>query len=99
MGHSSSRELLQTPAVLFGSSFIVNSFESKKKNPRLSFSTHPCPDWDFNKITDFASANGYTGIEMRGILHELDLTKCKEFSVQNISATIKRMKEKRVTIC
>ena len=94
MSYSSRREFLQTSAVLLGSSFIANSFDAKKRNPRLSFSTLGCPDWDFQKITDFAAANGYTGIEIRGILRELDLTKCKEFSVQNISATIKRMKEK-----
>jgi sugar phosphate isomerase/epimerase len=62
---------------------------------KLSFSTLGCPDWGFDKIIDFAKANQYTGIEVRGILHEMDLTKVPEFSnPQTISDTLKKMKER-----
>jgi hypothetical protein len=46
---------------------------------KLSFSTLGCPDWSFDKIIDFAKDNQYTGIEVRGILREMDLTKCLNF--------------------
>lgn len=67
----------------------------KKRIPPLSFSTLGCPDWGFPQIVSFAAANDYQGIEMRGILRQLDLPQCPEFSSpENISATLKLMKSK-----
>lgn len=88
------RKFLQTSSVILATSFITTNFEVKKNNPLLAFSTLGCPGWSFEKITDFAVQHGYKGIELRGILRELDLTKCKEFSKENISATLTIMKEK-----
>src|SRR6266496_4312376 len=95
MNHSTRKEFLQTSAVLLAAAITGSSFDIKKYKPLLSFSTLACPDWDFQKIINFAAEHGYTGIEMRGILHELDLPQCKEFnSPQHISATMSQMKEK-----
>ncbi|MES1218831.1 MAG: sugar phosphate isomerase/epimerase family protein [Bacteroidota bacterium] len=95
MRHSTRKEFLQTSAVLLATAITGTSFGIKKNKPLLSFSTLGCPDWDFQKIINFAAANDYKGIELRGILRELDLPKCKEFnSVQNISTTLSQMKEK-----
>jgi sugar phosphate isomerase/epimerase len=89
------RKFLQTSTVLLTASLAGASFEIKKNNPLLSFSTLGCPDWDFKKIVDFAVQHDYKGIELRGIQRELDLTKCNEFnSAQNRSATLTKMKEK-----
>ena len=91
------KEFLNTAGILFAGAFIKPSFDFKKNNLRLAFSTLGCPDWDFQKITDFAVQNDYTGIELRGLLREMDLTKCKEFStVENRSTTMRMMKEKRL---
>jgi sugar phosphate isomerase/epimerase len=69
----------------------------KKKKPLLAFSTLGCPDWNFEKITDFAAQHNYQGIELRGLLHEMDLTKCPEFnSPQNIAETLSLMKDKNL---
>src|SRR5882672_3829810 len=68
-----------------------------KKEPSLylSFSTLGCPDWNFDKIIDFAKDNGYTGIEVRGILRQMDLTKVPEFSSQEeIATSMKKMKDR-----
>ncbi|HTL08510.1 MAG TPA: sugar phosphate isomerase/epimerase family protein [Chitinophagaceae bacterium] len=63
----------------------------------LSFSTLGCPDWSFAQILDFAAAHGYQGIEMRGLLRQMDLTKCNEFSdAAHITETLNRMKEKKL---
>src|ERR1700748_2665755 len=59
--------------------------------PLLSFSTLGCPKWTFAEIVKFASANGYDGIELRGISGELDLTKCAEFKPDNIQSTLRMM--------
>jgi sugar phosphate isomerase/epimerase len=62
---------------------------------KLSFSTLGCPDWSFDKIVDFAKEHSYTGIEVRGILREMDLTKVPEFSSANAIATsLKKMKDR-----
>jgi hypothetical protein len=37
------------------------------KKPLLSFSTLGCPAWTFSQALQHASANGYKGIEIRGI--------------------------------
>jgi len=92
---STRKEFLQTSAVLMAAAFAGASFDSKKNKPLLSFSTLGCPDWDFGEITDFAVENSYAGIEIRGILREMDLTKCDIFSTaKKISATMQMMKEK-----
>jgi sugar phosphate isomerase/epimerase len=62
---------------------------------KLSFSTLGCPDWSFDKIVDFAGSNNYTGIEVRGILREMDLPKVPEFSTpEAITVTLKKMKDR-----
>ena len=71
----------------------------KKYRPLLSFSTLGCPGWSFETILNFADENGYDGIELRGILRQLDLTKCPEFnSKENILSTRKLIKGKKVKI-
>ena len=95
MQHSSRRKFLQNSAVLMATAVAGTSFKLKKASPLLAFSTLGCPDWPFQKIVDFAAANDYKGIEVRGILRQLDLPKCNEFSTaENRAATVKLMEEK-----
>ena len=94
MTTTTRREFLKT-AGLLSVAMTGLSFDLKKEKPLLSFSTLGCPDWSFNAIVDFAAAHGYNGLEMRGILRELDLTKCAEFwSNENIATTVRRMQDK-----
>lgn len=65
---------------------------------RLSFSTLGCPQWDFDTIVDFASKHGYSGIEFRGLMGELDLTRCKEFSRSGIAVSKQKLADKGLTI-
>ena len=83
-----------------GIAFANSGLEFKKKyKPLLSFSTLGCPGWTFETILNFADENGYDGIELRGILRQLDLTKCPEFnSKENIQASRKLIKGKKVKI-
>jgi len=78
---------------LMGMALTGTGFEFKKEKLKLSFSTLGCPDWSFDKILSFAKQNNYSGIEVRGIQREMDLTKCKEFT-ENIGATRRLMKDK-----
>jgi len=95
MTPSTRRQFLKTSASFLVTAAIANSFDFKKDKLRLSFSTLGCPDWPFEKIVDFAVQNGYSGLEIRGIQRQMDLAKCKEFnSAENISATLRLMKDK-----
>jgi sugar phosphate isomerase/epimerase len=95
MPQSTRRQFIQTTALLAASAMIGSSFDIKKKKPLLSFSTLGCPDWSFQKITDFAVKHGYKGIEVRGLQRQMDLPKCNEFSTaENRTATMSMMKEK-----
>ena len=94
MRNSNRREFIQMSAVLMAAALAGTSFNLKEIKPALSFSSLGCPDWTFEQIVKFAVAHNYTGIELRGILRELDLTKCKEFnSAVNRATTVKLMKD------
>jgi sugar phosphate isomerase/epimerase len=96
--NSTRREFLRT-TTLAGLTLATASFDSKKYKPLLAFTTLGCPDWSFETILNFADEHGYDGIELRGILRQLDLTKCPEFSSkENILATRKIIKGKKVKI-
>ncbi|MEO7393625.1 MAG: sugar phosphate isomerase/epimerase family protein [Chitinophagaceae bacterium] len=95
MNRFNRRKFLKSSSILLTASFVATSFDVKKNKPLLAFSTLGCPDWSFQKITDFAAQHDYRGIELRGIQRQMDLTKCKEFSsAENISVTLEIMKDK-----
>jgi len=94
MSLSTRRVFLQTSAAAAASLLVGSQFEFKKKKRLLSFSTLGCPDWNFQKIVEFAVHHTYSGIEMRGLQRQMDLSKCSEFSSENRAATLALMKEK-----
>ncbi|MEO8416585.1 MAG: sugar phosphate isomerase/epimerase family protein [Ginsengibacter sp.] len=96
MGDFNRRKFLKATTLLMAVPFAPNFFDVKKTKPLLAFSTLGCPDWNFHKITDFAVQHNYKGIELRGLLREMDFTKCPEFSPQNIAATLALMKDKNL---
>jgi sugar phosphate isomerase/epimerase len=68
----------------------VGSFAmpAPKKLP-ISFSTLGCPAWSWDKILGFAKQHGYTGVELRGLLGNMDLPTCPEFSPGRIEQSKK----------
>lgn len=97
MNNSNRREFLQTAALLLSTAIAGSSFNLAKKKDVFSFSTLGCPDWSFEKIVDFAAEHNYSGIEIRGIKRELDLTKCNEFiNTQNRLAAMRLMEDKEL---
>lgn len=78
--------------------FTTNAF-GKKVLPPLSFSTLGCPDWTLDKILETAVANGYSGVEIRGIQREMDLSKSPHFNNDaNIAATRQKFKDRNIAI-
>jgi sugar phosphate isomerase/epimerase len=92
------KSLSRKKFLLSGLSLVAlhSLFAMKKKTSLyLSFSTLGCPDWSFDKIIDFAKDNHYTGIEVRGILHQMDLPLVPEFSSpEAIATTMKKMTDR-----
>lgn len=82
------REFLATSAIAaFASRF---PFADGAK-PRLAFSTLGCPKWPFGQILDFAAANGFSAVEIRCIMGDLDLPNRPEFAPDKIAATKKEI--------
>ena len=88
--HHTRRNFLKTAGALALSSLSIPSWAIRKADPLLAFSTLGCPDWSLNTIADFAHEHGYKGIEVRGLMRQMDLTQCDVFSQQHIASS-KRM--------
>lgn len=65
---------------------------------KIAFTTLGCPDWEWSKIIDEAKAMGYDGIEVRGVMGEMDLTKIEPFLPENQEATKRQLAEKGLEI-
>ncbi len=96
MNSFTRRRFLQTIAVAPLVSPVAGSL---KKGTALCFSTLGCPDWDLEKILRFAADNKYKGIEIRGLLRQVDITRCPEFSgPAAIKATRKKAQDHNIKI-
>jgi sugar phosphate isomerase/epimerase len=64
---------------------------AEKRLPRLplAFSTLGCPAWSFKTILETADRLGYTGLELRGIAGEMDLTRVPELTGSGVAGTKK----------
>ncbi|HVO58425.1 MAG TPA: hypothetical protein VMT51_12090, partial [Dongiaceae bacterium] len=63
------REFLTTTAM---ASLALKFLPPGAANLPLAFSTLGCPKWTWAQTLDFASAHGFSAIELRGILGDLD---------------------------
>lgn len=89
------KEFLHTSAALMAMAIAGSKLDFFKNKPLLSFSTLGCPDWSFQQIIDFAKLHNYSGVEIRGLQREIDITKSKEFnSKENRAASLSMMKDK-----
>lgn len=64
---------------------IAAQLRAKSHPGFLAFSTLGCPKWSWPQILDFASAHGFSGIELRGLMGQLDLPSLPEFAPDKIS--------------
>src|SRR4051812_10424306 len=95
----SRRNFLQSTGGFLAFTKLENKAGFKKDKVLLSFSTLGCPDWSFEKIVNFATENGYDGLEIRTIQRQMDLPQCGEFrSSEKIAATKQFVKDKGIKI-
>jgi len=57
----------------------------------IGFSTLGCPAWEWGKILDFAQANGFSAIELRGLMGSMDLPSRPEFATDRIEQSKKEI--------
>ncbi len=58
---------------------------------KISFSTLGCPGWSWEDMLATAKDIGFDGIEIRGIGNELYVPRAKQFAVENIDLTKKKL--------
>jgi sugar phosphate isomerase/epimerase len=63
--------------------------QSRRGKLPLAFSTLGCPKWPWSRIVEQAAQLGYSGIELRGIEAEMDLTKRPEFVGSQLAQSLK----------
>jgi sugar phosphate isomerase/epimerase len=63
--------------------------QSRRPRVPLAFSTLGCPQWPWTRILEQASKLGFSGIELRGIQMQMDLTKLPEFTGTRLGQSIK----------
>ncbi|MDH7459708.1 sugar phosphate isomerase/epimerase [Chitinophagaceae bacterium 26-R-25] len=94
---NSRRTFIQQSTLTLTAAFLGLSFNRKNHPPLLSFSTLGCPGWSVDEIINFAAANDYQGIELRGILKQMDLAKVPEFSTaENIRQSLGKLSDKKL---
>jgi sugar phosphate isomerase/epimerase len=74
------RAFLGLTVGLLGTGFLSHAMPAKKQKMQLAFSSIGCPDWPLDRIVKFARDKGYQGIELRGLLRELDLPRSSDFN-------------------
>ena len=94
------RSFLRNASLTIAGMAISGSvFAKKKYSPNLSFSTLGCPSWSFTKIVSAAVEYGFNGIEIRGILKNMDITKSPEFNTpENIASSVKILEDKKLKV-
>jgi len=99
MNNISRRQFTGILAGLAGLTWTQAEAFTKKNKHKLAFSTLGAPKWSYDKILENAARYGYQGIEIRGILDQMDLPLCPEFSSQQaIKNSLKKAKKHRVKI-
>ena len=62
------------------------------------FSTLGCPKYSVDEVIAIATANGFTGVEIRFIRGTVDIASLPEFSPQGIAATRRKFEDAGVAV-
>jgi sugar phosphate isomerase/epimerase len=87
------RDFLRTTTGLLGAGLLSFDTPARKQRMQLCYTTLGCPDWALDKIVKAAKENGYQGIEIRGILREMDLPRASDFSTPDRIRSARKMAE------
>jgi len=82
------RQFIQTSTFVTAALPLFGMAASASKLP-IGFSTLGCPAWEWGKILDFAQANGFSAVELRGLQGNMDLPSRPEFAADRIEQSKK----------
>jgi len=82
------RQFIQTSTFVAAALPLFGMAASSSKLP-IGFSTLGCPAWEWGKILDFAQANGFSAVELRGLQGSMDLPTRPEFAADRIEQSKK----------
>lgn len=88
MSNTTRRHFMQSLTASLAAPVVLRAGIGKTKKLPIAFSTLGCPKWDWPTITKNASQWGYAALELRGVLDQMDLTKCPEFSGTRLKQTL-----------
>ena len=88
MSNTTRRHFVQTLTASLAAPAVLRVGISKTKKLPLAFSTLGCPKWDWPTITKNAAQWGYAALELRGLLNQMDLPNCPEFSGTRLKQTL-----------
>jgi len=83
----SRRDFSKIIVTAFSAPAFSSSIKREKRLP-ISFSTLGCPNWEWKKIVSQAAQLGYSAIELRGILGEMDLSKSPQFTGEKLKESL-----------
>jgi sugar phosphate isomerase/epimerase len=81
------RNAVKTLGCLAAAPVILRASPKAARYP-IAFSTLGCPKWEWKTIMNHAAEWGYSGIELRGIKGEMDLTKVPQFSAGQVKTSL-----------
>ncbi len=92
------RTFLQSAAIV-GVSAAHKSVPAKSKaRMPIAFSTLGCPKWDWLKILDTASAEGFAAIELRGLQGTMNLPERPEFTPERIGQSKRELASRNLRV-
>ena len=90
------RRFVQTVGVALAALRAEVAWSSSRR--MVGFSTLGCPAWEWSKILEFATAHGFSAIELRGLQGTMDLPVRPEFQPDRISQTKSEISSKNLKI-
>lgn len=82
------RRFIQLSTLAVAASSLPGFAAANSRLP-IGFSTLGCPAWEWGKILDFAQANGFSAVELRGLKGNMDLPSLPEFAADRIEQSKK----------
>ncbi len=82
------REVIKSLGALAAAPAIISAMPKASPRYPIAFSTLGCPKWEWKTILSHASDWGFSAIELRGLLGQMDLTKRPEFSGDRLKESL-----------
>ncbi|MBO0798323.1 MAG: sugar phosphate isomerase/epimerase [Blastocatellia bacterium] len=88
MSKITRRRFAKSLATAIAAPAIIKNLNPRAARLPIAFSTLGCPKWEWKKILATASQNGFSAIELRGLLTEMDLPKSTQFTGDKLNESL-----------